>query len=160
MPAPRITALAAALIPLFVASLAWSQGPASTQPSPGAGGNVVPLSRGALEERTPLKGIRKRIFENMARSKQKAAHFTFVEECDVSALKALRARLKPSAEAQGVKIILEARAAFRAGVDGDSGGLIEDEHEPVAIEEPLSCFFRRHGKKWYGSIGRSRIGRP
>ena len=74
------------------------------QPSSGGGGNVVPLSRGALEERTPLKGIRKRIFENMARSKQKAAHFTFVEECDVSALKALRARLKPSAEAQGVNL--------------------------------------------------------
>ena len=76
------------------------------RPSPGAsgGGTVVPLSRAALEERTPLKGIRKRIFENMARSKQKAAHFTFVEECDVSALKALRARLKPSAEAQGVNL--------------------------------------------------------
>ena len=63
------------------------------------------------------------------------------------------------AEAQGVKIILEARAAFRPGMDGDASGLIEDEHEPVAIEEPLSCFFRRHGKKWYGSIGRARIGR-
>ena len=50
------------------------------------------------------KGIRKRIFENMARSKQKAAHFTFVEECDVSALKGLRARLKPAAEAQGVNL--------------------------------------------------------
>jgi pyruvate dehydrogenase E2 component (dihydrolipoamide acetyltransferase) len=72
--------------------------------SSSAGGTVVPLSRGALEERAPLKGIRKRIFENMARSKQKAAHFTFVEECDVSALKGLRARLKPAAEAQGVNL--------------------------------------------------------
>ena len=57
----------------------------------------------ALEERYPLKGVRKKIFENMARSKQTAAHFTFVEECDVTALKELRARLKPQAEAQGVK---------------------------------------------------------
>lgn len=57
-----------------------------------------------LEERVPLKGVRKRIFENMARSKQTAAHFTFVEECDVTALKALRARLRPEAEAQGVKL--------------------------------------------------------
>jgi pyruvate dehydrogenase E2 component (dihydrolipoamide acetyltransferase) len=70
----------------------------------GPSATVVPLSRGALEERTPLKGIRKRIFENMARSKQKAAHFTFVEECDVSALKALRARLKPAAEKQGINL--------------------------------------------------------
>lgn len=58
----------------------------------------------ALEERMPLKGVRKKIFENMARSKQTAAHFTFVEECDVTALKDLRARLKPQAEAQGVKL--------------------------------------------------------
>ena len=63
------------------------------------------------------------------------------------------------AEAQRVEIILEARAAFRSGMDGDARGLIENEHEPVAIEEPLSCFFRRHGKKWYGSIGRASIGR-
>ncbi|HMI84231.1 MAG TPA: dihydrolipoamide acetyltransferase family protein [Polyangiaceae bacterium] len=75
------------------------------RPATGGGGaNVVSLSRVALEERTPLKGIRKRIFENMARSKQKAAHFTFVEECDVGALKALRQRLKPAAEAQGTKL--------------------------------------------------------
>ena len=72
--------------------------------SSGPGATVVPLPRGALEERTPLKGIRKRIFENMARSKQKAAHFTFVEECDVSALKGLRARLKPAAEKQGINL--------------------------------------------------------
>lgn len=58
----------------------------------------------ALEERTPLKGVRKKIFEGMARSKHTAAHFTFVEECDVSALKDLRARLRPAADAQGVKL--------------------------------------------------------
>ncbi|UQA60056.1 dihydrolipoamide acetyltransferase family protein [Polyangium aurulentum] len=58
----------------------------------------------ALEERTPLRGVRKRIFDQMARSKHTAAHFTFVEECDVTALKELRARLKPSAEKAGVKL--------------------------------------------------------
>src|SRR5262249_53565879 len=34
----------------------------------------------ALETRTPLRGLRKRIFEGMSRSKHTAAHFTFVEE--------------------------------------------------------------------------------
>ena len=63
-----------------------------------------PREPGALEEREPLKGMRKRIFENMARSKHTAAHFTFVEECDVSALKGLRERLKESAKAQGVNL--------------------------------------------------------
>ncbi|APR74901.1 Dihydrolipoamide acyltransferase [Minicystis rosea] len=57
-----------------------------------------------LEERTPLRGVRKRIFEGMTRSKHTAAHFTFVEECDVTALKDLRARLRPAAEKAGVKL--------------------------------------------------------
>jgi pyruvate dehydrogenase E2 component (dihydrolipoamide acetyltransferase) len=69
---------------------------------PGRAGNED--DRQALEERTALKGLRKRIFENMARSKQQAAHFTFVEECDVTALKELRQRLKPSATAEGVNL--------------------------------------------------------
>jgi len=38
----------------------------------------------------------------MARSKHTAAHFTFVEECDVTALKSLRAKLKVAAAEQGV----------------------------------------------------------
>jgi len=63
-----------------------------------------PKGEEALEERVPLKGVRKRIFEQMGRSKQTAAHFTFVEECDVTALKELRARLKPSADKAGVKL--------------------------------------------------------
>ncbi|AKT42444.1 dihydrolipoamide acetyltransferase family protein [Chondromyces crocatus] len=56
------------------------------------------------DERIPLRGVRKRIFEQMGRSKQTAAHFTFVEECDVTALKELRTRLKPAAEKEGVKL--------------------------------------------------------
>src|SRR6185369_5847198 len=58
----------------------------------------------ALEERIPLRGVRKRIFEGMARSKHTAAHFTFVEECDAGPLKELRARLRPAAEKAGVKL--------------------------------------------------------
>ena len=40
----------------------------------------------------------------MARSNHTDEHFTFVEECDVSALKSLRARLRPAAEKEGVKL--------------------------------------------------------
>lgn len=63
-----------------------------------------PAGQETLEERTPLKGVRKRIFEQMGRSKHTAAHFTFVEECDVTGLKDLRARLKPAADKAGVKL--------------------------------------------------------
>jgi len=59
---------------------------------------------GALEERVPFAGMRRKIAMKMAQSKQTAAHFTFVEECDCTALKALRARMKPAADAAGVKL--------------------------------------------------------
>jgi pyruvate dehydrogenase E2 component (dihydrolipoamide acetyltransferase) len=58
----------------------------------------------APDERIPLRGMRKRIFEGMSRSVHTAAHFTFVEECDVTALKALRARLRGPAEQAQVKL--------------------------------------------------------
>jgi pyruvate dehydrogenase E2 component (dihydrolipoamide acetyltransferase) len=58
----------------------------------------------APDERIPLRGMRKRIFEGMSRSVHTAAHFTFVEECDVTALKELRARLRGPAEKAGVKL--------------------------------------------------------
>jgi pyruvate dehydrogenase E2 component (dihydrolipoamide acetyltransferase) len=77
----------------------------STAPAPIRIASPTPAQGGsALEERTPLRGVRKRIFDGMTRSKHTAAHFTFVEECDVTALKALRARLKPVAEKSGVKL--------------------------------------------------------
>lgn len=71
--------------------------PVSIGAAPSKGGEV-------LEERVPFAGVRKRIAERMSLSKHTAAHFTFVEECDVSALKALRERMRPKAEAQGVKL--------------------------------------------------------
>lgn len=58
----------------------------------------------ASDVRTPLRGVRKRIFDGMSRSKHTAAHFTFVEECDATALMALRDRLKPSADKVGAKL--------------------------------------------------------
>jgi len=58
----------------------------------------------ALEERIPFVGVRRKIAERMAQSVHTAAHFTFVEECDVTGLKAVRERLKAKAEKQGVKL--------------------------------------------------------
>jgi pyruvate dehydrogenase E2 component (dihydrolipoamide acetyltransferase) len=83
-------------------------------PSPGGAG-VEPASaeareasreasRDSREERVPLVGLRRRIAQKMAQSKSTAAHYTFVEECDATALKGLRARLKDVAEARGVKL--------------------------------------------------------
>lgn len=60
--------------------------------------------REELEVRKPFVGVRRKIAERMQTAKNTAAHFTFVEECDVGRLKELRNKLKPSAEAAGVKL--------------------------------------------------------
>lgn len=59
---------------------------------------------GPLEERVPFAGMRRKIAAKMQQSKNTAAHFTFVEECDATALMALRKRLKGAAEREGVKL--------------------------------------------------------
>jgi len=61
---------------------------AGAAPAPAA---VVPAVDVA-DERIPFRGLRRRIAENMARSKQTAAHFTYVEEADVTELVRLRER--------------------------------------------------------------------
>lgn len=72
--------------------------PASTQHAP------VAVTKSEADERVPFVGMRRKIAAKMQQSKQTAAHFTFVEECDATALMDMRQRLKPAAEAQGVKL--------------------------------------------------------
>ncbi len=68
------------------------------------GHGLTRSERMPLEERLPFTGLRRRIAQKMSQSKGTAAHFTFVEECDVSDLKALRQRLHGPAEVAGVKL--------------------------------------------------------
>jgi pyruvate dehydrogenase E2 component (dihydrolipoamide acetyltransferase) len=82
---------------------------ASTGPSTGSGQAQVshpptPVLSSGEDKRVPIRGIRKRVFESMARSKHTAAHFTYVEECECSALIAARNRAKEFAEREGVKL--------------------------------------------------------
>ena len=77
----------------------------------GAGGSSqgttyapMPTTRDQSDERVPFRGVRKKIAENMHRSRQTAAHFTYVEECDVTELSALRKRAKARAEERGIKL--------------------------------------------------------
>jgi pyruvate/2-oxoglutarate dehydrogenase complex dihydrolipoamide acyltransferase (E2) component len=56
------------------------------------------------EERVPFRGLRKKISEKMRLSKDKAAHFTYVEEADATQLVALRDQAKVIAAQQGVKL--------------------------------------------------------
>jgi pyruvate dehydrogenase E2 component (dihydrolipoamide acetyltransferase) len=63
-----------------------------------------PANASHLQERVPLAGLRRRIAQKMSLSKSKAAHSTFVEECDVTELKSWRTRLREHAQARGVKL--------------------------------------------------------
>lgn len=80
------------------ASVGASRGRAPVVISPPAGTDP------SLEDRKPFVGVRRKIAERMQTSKTTAAHFTFVEECDVARIKELRKRLQPAAEKQGVKL--------------------------------------------------------
>ncbi|MEZ4367873.1 MAG: dihydrolipoamide acetyltransferase family protein [Kofleriaceae bacterium] len=62
------------------------------------------IAAGGDEERIPLRGIRKRIADNMSRSVHTAAHFTYVEEVDMTDLVAVRERAKGRAADRGVKL--------------------------------------------------------
>jgi pyruvate dehydrogenase E2 component (dihydrolipoamide acetyltransferase) len=63
-----------------------------------------PVPRGGRDERIAIRGVRRRIFENMSRSKNTAAHFTYVDECDMTELKAVRQRAGSLAEGANVRL--------------------------------------------------------
>jgi pyruvate dehydrogenase E2 component (dihydrolipoamide acetyltransferase)/2-oxoisovalerate dehydrogenase E2 component (dihydrolipoyl transacylase) len=51
-----------------------------------------------------LAGVRRRIAEHMAHAKRIVAHFTYVDECDVTELVKLRASLREPFERHGIKL--------------------------------------------------------
>jgi len=55
-------------------------------------------------QRIPIRGIRRVIADHMTLSTHTAAHFTYVEEVDVSELVRLRDRMATHVEKQGVKL--------------------------------------------------------
>ncbi|MGA7475926.1 MAG: dihydrolipoamide acetyltransferase family protein [Thermoplasmata archaeon] len=55
-------------------------------------------------ERIPIRGIRRVIAEHMTESRHRAAHYTYVEEVDMSELVTLRDRMAKHVEKQGVRL--------------------------------------------------------
>jgi len=85
---------------------AAERGTAPATPAAPAARAPAPLPAGVpvAAERIPFAGLRRRIAERMAQSKRTAAHFTFVEEVDMTSLVAMRERMKATAEKDGYKI--------------------------------------------------------
>ena len=81
--------------------------PAPQRPAPFAAqiperAEVAPVQHG--DEVIPVRGIRRRIAERMAQSKRTAAHFTFVEQVDVTDLVKVKDRIAEKAREEGVKV--------------------------------------------------------
>src|SRR5437016_4161134 len=64
----------------------------------------VAVTPGGAEERIPIHGLRKRIFDKMSKSNVTAAHFTYVDEVDMTEIVHLRDHLKASADRKGIKL--------------------------------------------------------
>jgi len=75
--------------------------PVLAQPTPGI---LKPLAQRGAIERIPLKGVRKKIAEAMAHSKRTAAHFTYVEEVDMTEIVRLRSQSSEEAKKRNTKL--------------------------------------------------------
>ena len=69
------------------AAAAPAAAPRAPRPAP-----VAPAAAEAVDERIPVRGLRRRIWDSMSQSAFTAAHFTFVEECDCTELVDVRSR--------------------------------------------------------------------
>ena len=84
---------------------------AAAPPSPGSvpaflrpAGNVAAGPAGPREETIPFTRVRRVIAENMVKAKHTAAHTHCFDECDMSAIVALKKEWAPKLEQQGVKL--------------------------------------------------------
>lgn len=86
----------------FLASGTAPAAPAASAPAPRPAPAAVPS--GPDSERVPLRGMRRRISEAMTRSVQTAAHFTVMEEVDVTELVRVRQAAKQMGQDRGVSV--------------------------------------------------------
>lgn len=113
------------------------------------GGSVaVPrksVQTGPIERREPFKGLRKKISEKMRQSKDHAAHFTYVEEADVTRLVKLRTVAKEMAAKDGIKLtylpfIMKAMVAalkkypiLNSSLDEEKGEIVYKNYYNIAL---------------------------
>jgi pyruvate dehydrogenase E2 component (dihydrolipoamide acetyltransferase) len=139
---------------------------ASATSNPGAApvrAGWQPLTVGSVDQRVPLRGLRKKIAEKMVKSKFTAPHYAFVEEVDATALITLRNTLNTRLAVEGVKLsflpffvkaVVAALRAFpqiNATMDEATGELIVrgDRHIGIAAmtEHGLTVPVLRHADR-------------
>ena len=99
----------------------------------------------ALEERIPLRGLRKRIAEHMSMAARTVPQFTFVAEVDMGAVAADREARKAEAQKEGVKLTyvayvlralipaLQKFPLLNASLDEAKGEIVLKKHYDIGI---------------------------
>ncbi len=77
---------------------------AASSSSSSSGYPPVSIPRTPSDEVVPFSGIRRKIAEKMQQSRRTVAHVTHMDECDMTAVLALREKLKPEAAKKGIKL--------------------------------------------------------
>ena len=120
-----------------VKAYAEKSGAPASQVSVGRTTYATPEAYGDLEERIPVRGLRRAISSQMVASHLQTVRTLHVDEADVSALVALRERLKPLALERGAKLsylpfIMKAVVAalrrfptLNASLDEDAGDIVQ-----------------------------------
>ena len=137
----RRAAQASAVAPVASVPKA-AQAPPAVRPM---GPSAAPTAARGGEERIPIHGLRKRILEKMAKSNVTAAHFTYVEEVDMSQLVHLRDHLREAADRRGIKLTflpffiksvlggLKEFPALNASVDDERGEIVVKRYYNIGI---------------------------
>ena len=130
------------------AAPASSQPAQSAQPAQPTVGRTVyktPQGYGELEQRIPVRGLRRAISNQMVASHLQSVRTLHVDEADVGELVAMRARLKPLAEKRGVKLsylpfilkaVVAALKAFpmiNASLDEDAGEIVRKHYYNLGV---------------------------
>ncbi len=107
-PAAATTAAAPAAAttpqPTAATATATTTPPAEPQSAPAPQSAAVAPAADGVEERIPLRGLRRTIAERMVIAKTTVPHYTYVEEVDMSEVVAMRQQAKPKAAGRGVKL--------------------------------------------------------
>jgi pyruvate dehydrogenase E2 component (dihydrolipoamide acetyltransferase) len=140
-----VLAFAAGGAPQAAAPAAAPAAPAeAAAPAPQTAAAAEPEA-GGLEERVPLRGIRKVIASAMTKSVYTAPHVTVMDEADVTKLVEFRAQLKPLAEKKGAKLtylpfIVKALVAavkqypvLNASIDDDRSEIVYKKYFNIGI---------------------------
>ncbi|MBI3289304.1 MAG: 2-oxo acid dehydrogenase subunit E2, partial [Elusimicrobia bacterium] len=129
------------------ARAATASSPAS---APSAGYAPVSIPRQPGDDVVPFAGIRRKIAEKMQQSRRTAAHVTHMDECDMTAVLALRESMKKEAAKRGVKLTflpfiiralvkaLREFPMFNAALDEAAGEIVVRRacHVGVAVAAP------------------------